>query len=366
VLLAGLALITACSSSITKDEGAPTAASNTPSEAPTGAQPALPDMTVTPVGSTAPAVGSGVSSTGANLEAGVAIPESSASEPTGNFRTICGFSHFAYDDPIVSPNQPGASHLHMFFGNTTTNASSTYESLRANGDGSCQGGPLNRSGYWSPALHNADGNLLVPDYITVYYKANGPSASEIAGIRPFPAGMRMIAGYNMDQGGHQFPGAHFDWTCETTQRAQGTIPNCAAGERVGVRLSFPNCWDGVNLDSANHRSHMAYADDAAQCSSGHTVIVPEYSIGVWYQSDGNSANWYLSSDRMPGMTHANGSTFHADWFGAWDPDIMKTWTSNCINGMLNCIDGEIGDGRKLVGGWTYTGPKVVATIARPP
>ncbi|MEV4118547.1 DUF1996 domain-containing protein [Micromonospora sp. NPDC049645] len=23
-------------------------------------------------------------------------------------------------------------------------------------------------------------------------------------------------------------------------------------------LDFPQCWDGVNLDSANHQSHMAY------------------------------------------------------------------------------------------------------------
>jgi hypothetical protein len=317
----------------------------------------------------APPVGGGVATTGPNLQGGLRIPASSASEPTGNFRTICGFSHFAYDDPIVYPNQPGASHLHMFFGNTATNASSTYDSLRSTGDGSCQGGPLNRSGYWSPALHNADGNLLIPDFITVYYKGNGPSAAQIASIRAFPAGLRMIAGYDMNLGGDQFGSAHFDWTCETTQHPQGTIPSCPAGERIGVRLAFPNCWDGVNLDSANHRSHLAYGTWEGtgkwHCPSGYPVILPEYSIGIWYQNDGNSANWYLDSDRMPGMTHANGSTFHADWFGAWEPDVMNTWVSRCINGLLNCIDGEIGDGRKLVGGWTYTGPKLVAPIARP-
>jgi hypothetical protein len=37
-------------------------------------------------------------------------------------RTACQFSHMAFDDPIVYPGQPGKSHLHVFFGNTGTNA----------------------------------------------------------------------------------------------------------------------------------------------------------------------------------------------------------------------------------------------------
>ncbi|MFT3852379.1 MAG: DUF1996 domain-containing protein [Ilumatobacteraceae bacterium] len=291
--------------------------------------------------------------------------ESSASEPTGNFRTICSFSHFAYDDPIVYPNQPGKSHLHMFFGNTGTNASSTYESLRSSGDGSCQGGILNRSGYWTPALYNAAGNLLIPDYITVYYKGNGPSAAQIQTIRPFPEGLKMIAGYNMDNP-NQADSTRFTWTCETTQNPAQTIPSCPAGERIGVRLAFPPCWDGVNLDSTDHRSHMAYGTydttGVWHCPTGYPVLLPEYSIGIWYANDGNSANWYLSSDRMAGMTHANGTTFHADWFGAWDPTTIQTFVTNCIDALRNCIDGELGNGTQLVGGYTYTGPKVVAPI----
>src|SRR5581483_11682758 len=34
----------------------------------------------------------------------------------GVFATVCDFSHEAPDDPIAKPNQPGASHLHQFFG----------------------------------------------------------------------------------------------------------------------------------------------------------------------------------------------------------------------------------------------------------
>ena len=98
------------------------------------------------------------------------VPPSSASEPSGNFRTICSFSHLSFDDPIVYPGQPGLSHLQMFFGNTLTDAYSTYQSLRTTGGGTCQGGPVNRSAYWAPALLNAAGQVLVPDTMIVYYK----------------------------------------------------------------------------------------------------------------------------------------------------------------------------------------------------
>ena len=51
-----------------------------------------------------------------------------------DFTTDCFPSHRAPDDPIVFPGQPGASHSHDFFGNTTTDASSTYASMRSLGE----------------------------------------------------------------------------------------------------------------------------------------------------------------------------------------------------------------------------------------
>jgi len=35
----------------------------------------------------------------------------------GAFREPCDVSHFSFDDPLVALGKPGASHLHMFFGN---------------------------------------------------------------------------------------------------------------------------------------------------------------------------------------------------------------------------------------------------------
>ena len=98
------------------------------------------------------------------------------------------------------------------------------------------------------------------------------------------------------------------------------------------------------------------------------MSLPEFTIGYWFPNDGDSANWYLDSDVMPGMTHDNGSTFHSDWFGAWDPDVQETWTRECIRAMRDCKGGELGDSTQLSRAlaWPellHPGP---ATIERPP
>src|SRR6478752_5197313 len=69
----------------------------------------------------------------------------------GTFRIPCAYSHMAYDDPIVFAGSPGASHLHVFFGNTSVDANSTQQSLDAGGS-TCRGGTANRSAYWMPAM----------------------------------------------------------------------------------------------------------------------------------------------------------------------------------------------------------------------
>ncbi len=296
---------------------------------------------------------------------GERIPPDSSSEPSGNFRTFCSFSHLAFDDPIVFPGRPGASHLHMFFGNTEADAGSTYESLRSSGDGTCQGGPLNRTAYWAPAVHNAAGDVVVPDYYEIYYKGNG-THEEIRGIRGFPAGLKMIAGYDFDGGSP----VRADWSCIGGDKSE-TIPACADGEQLRVELRFPMCWDGDNLDSADHRSHMAYGTGGGGwvtrqggCPQSHPVHLPEVTLHVVFSSDGSSQDWYLASDRMGEMSHPSGSTFHADWFGAWDEATQETWLQECIREMRNCVWGELGDGTRLIGDpHDHEGPRVVAPPA---
>ena len=80
--------------------------------------------------------------------------ESGSMSPRGtNFFSDCRFSHSAPDDPIVRPGLPGASHPHEFFGNTSTDARSSLQSLLAHGT-TCMR-KADTAAYWVPALYRS-------------------------------------------------------------------------------------------------------------------------------------------------------------------------------------------------------------------
>ncbi len=305
---------------------------------------------------------------------GVNLPGTAAPDVVGAFRFLCVPSHNLYDDPIVYPRKPGASHLHTFFGNTMTNAFSTYASLRKTGDGTCGGGPINRSAYWVPAMMNGKGQVVMPEYTTIYYKAK-------PGTRRLPKGLRMIFGYNMAEP----PSATNkppEWLCAKSSgqvtsivghKISEVMDQCPLDAEIGWRIAAPKCWDGVNLDSANHRSHLSnHAWDGGAsgvpwpgpCPKTHPVEIPAFTIGVWYKHEGleDLKNWYLSSDRMPGMEHEPGSTGHSDWFGGWDDDVLKIWMNNCIDKLLSCSAGVLGNGLRL----TYPPLRATPRLMDPP
>ena len=81
----------------------------------------------------------------------------------GGFRFDCEVSHYNLDDPIVFPGEVGAAHDHMFWGNTTTDAFSTTDSLLANADSTCDGRrDGNQAAYWTPVLFDANGDAVEP------------------------------------------------------------------------------------------------------------------------------------------------------------------------------------------------------------
>jgi hypothetical protein len=269
-----------------------------------------------------------------------------ASDGTGAFRTVCDFSHMNFDDPIVYPGQPGKAHLHAYFGNTGADASSTAASLRSTGSSTCRGGIANRSAYWVPSIVDTrTGNAVAPDEIVVYYKS-GYGGVVPSTIRPMPSGLRIIAG---DMAAAA-PQAHVRWECEDvgySPSTQSHIHGCAPGDRVLMMIEFPQCWDGVNLDSANHKSHMAYPTGSG-CPATHPVGLPVITYNVYTEvGPGQDATrWKLSSDSYD-AAQPGGYSAHGDWFDGWDPNIVKAWVENCDSKAMDCHAHLLGDGREL-------------------
>lgn len=268
-----------------------------------------------------------------------------ASDGTGVFRTVCGFSHMNFDDPIVYPGRPGAAHLHAFFGNTGTNANSTEESIRTTGNATCRGGTINRSAYWVPALIDTrDGTPVKPQSSHFYYKT-GYRGVAPRDVQPFPQGLRMIAG-SASSSGPQPDAARWKCVDGGDNLVGSSIQNCPAGAELWQEIFFPQCWDGKNLDSPDHKSHMAYPSRG--CPSTHPVALPEISFNIVYKvAEANAPlRWRLSSDMYP-ADQPGGYSSHGDWINGWKQEMMETWVQYCDQLALDCHSHLLGNGLKM-------------------
>lgn len=311
----------------------------------------------------------------------------------GAFRFICGGDgKLASDDPVLHFNQPGTSHLHQVWGNALFDHRTTPGDLGRNAASNCNDTPysLNRSSYWMPALVHENGDIIRPDMVLVYYKRKTASSAYCNPSSPsfqghcvgIPSQIRFIFGWDPSKP-TAGSGGGASWICST---ASGHFKNlddmfnagCSVGADFMANTLAPNCWDGKNLDSPDHRSHMAYLADRdnsgiGRCPASHPYLIPQEENKVSYRvtadmigtrSDGSKySRVRLSSDGMlPGAKP--GETLHADYMEAWVTAAKRIWMDNCIDKALDCSGGDLGNGQQLIGaaqpryGWLNPNPRV--------
>ena len=216
---------------------------------------------------------------------------------------------------IVFPGQAGRSHDHTYFGNRSTSASATPDSLRAAGTSSC----LRRgdtAAYWVPTLLSA-GQPVTPLGATVYYVRRTREP-----VQAFPPGLEMIAGTStatapQDQ-------RITSWSCAgQPETRSSTIPTCSTGGRSALVLHvrFPNCWDGAHLDSADHKSHMAYSVEG-QCPDSHPVETPALALNVRYPAVQSAGASLSSGGQYSG---------HGDFVNAWNQERLQRLVDRYLN-----------------------------------
>jgi hypothetical protein len=228
------------------------------------------------------------------------------------------------DDPIVFPGMPGASHSHTFMGNTTTNAATTTSSLYAGGT-SCIT-PGDKTGYWMPTLLNGNTAVQPEGRQVIYYKSG---VLDYRSVRPFPSGLRYVVGSptaTLDDF-RNHPGAVEGFECGDSAFNWDIPANCPAGTRLNARFQAPSCWNGLHLDTPDHKSHMTYPV-LGVCPPSHPVAVPMIEFKMAWPVSGSMSNVRFSSGR--------GYSFHYDVFNAWDVPTLAALTRHCINGGLQC------------------------------
>lgn len=238
-----------------------------------------------------------------------------------NFVSMCTFSHRNTDDPIVYPGQPGRSHDHTFIGNDTTNAFSAVATMRG-GTSSCRRAG-DTAAYWAPTLIGPSGQAIEPRAATVYYRRR-----TLAPLQAFPDGFRMIAGNSRATSPQGLMVT--SWNCgpQAGVRPAANVPTCPDADRRGLALhvQFPDCWDGINLDSPDHQSHMAYSI-RGRCPADHPVALPAIQLNLRYPTAGG-----------PGLVLSAGGQFsgHADFFNAWNQQELQRLVNRCLNGLRHC------------------------------
>ena len=259
------------------------------------------------------------------------------SEEGGSWSVICTFSHRATDDPIVHPGHAGASHLHDFFGNLSTDAFSTRRTLLAE-QSDCSRAP-DRSAYWVPTLErgaslgpNGEPTGVKPVLSVTYYRA---ADKDPRTIRPFPRGLRMVAG-NPRADRPQGDGVA-SWFCGIP--VLGIVGNytaqpqsCASPMHLYGQVYFPDCSNG-RVDSRDHKRHMAYASYAPgtyqqrTCPASHPIPVPMVNLIVEYPPRAGA-----------GAKLASGGTYslHADFFEAWRGQAVRSLIASCLQAGRAC------------------------------
>jgi hypothetical protein len=198
--------------------------------------------------------------------------------------------------------------------------------------------------------------VRAPATLASIYYTQRTTRKPIADIQAWPAGLRVIAGDAHAQGGQSDFIVWWDCDGAALDRLP-TAPTCPTSSRgLEVTARFPDCWDGVNLDSADHKSHMSYSTSDGsgifRCDAAHPVALPYLSMIV---------RWDGQYPAGESVTLSSGAafTFHADFMNGWNQDRLVALLDQCIKAQTEC--GRISTGTPASTGVVAAPPAPTAT-----
>ncbi|XHM68602.1 DUF1996 domain-containing protein [Streptomyces nigra] len=281
---------------------------------------------------------------------------------SGSFATSCGVNEnglFNSDNVIVAPGvSNGAHHFHDYIGNQSNTAFASDEDL-ANADTSCVD-KSDKSTYYWPVLRLQNGKqeqdankpgggiegnageIVQPKEVTLNFVGNPQSK-----VTEMPRLLRIITG-DAKAFVNGPANANASWSCTGFEDRQlkDKYPLCPQGSDVVRSFKFQSCWDGQNIDSANHRAHVAFAAADGSCGNGFKAI-PQlvqrivYDVDAPSLQDGGRTTPLFAVDSFPEQLHKP-VTDHGDFINVFDEKLMSEMV-DCINEGRTCGVGA-GDG----------------------
>ncbi|MEU7032513.1 DUF1996 domain-containing protein [Streptomyces sp. NPDC046237] len=281
------------------------------------------------------------------VEPNVNLPQQRRGASRGSFATNCGTNQngkFNPDNVIVAPGvSNGAHHMHDYVGNQANDAFASDDDL-ARGRTTCRN-QGDRSTYYWPVLRlqngqaeddaQADGGgkdqnvgeIQTPAQVTLNFVG-----SPVSKVTAMPRFLRIITG-DAKAFTNGDANANASWSCTGFENRQlkDKYPICPEGSKVVRTFRFQSCWDGQNTDSANHRTHVAFADPASgRCGNGFRAI-PQLVQRIVYDVPPGPG---FAVDSFPEQLHKP-ITDHGDFINVFDQRLMRRVVS-CINEGRRC------------------------------
>jgi len=245
-------------------------------------------------------------------------------------------------DPVIQPGIP-SNHVHIVVG-----GNAFQRTMGPMGDSNIANATtcdkaIDHSNYWVPQLyHLRSDNMfeIVPfSHNAVYYQKR--VCNYAPGIRTcdksvvplaFPYGFRMVAGESTRR------------TLNVSDPAQRAVHMVCLGgggqtyemptthcDSIRAEVYFPSCWDGKNLDSPDHKSHVAYPAigdfNGGVCPESHPVAL----FSIFYEFFFNTGGF---KDNKFAFANGDGTAYgyHGDFIMGWtNRDLLQTAHKDCVS-----------------------------------